>query len=494
MALKLQPPALLSGDTAQQTRQLYNYLYQMAEQLNVALGAIEGGRVSVSGGKAGGVSGGISGGQGVSADDLLKTRNELRSLILKTANTIETGIADVITDVEVQYALSSSVSEYTGTEADWSPVAPQWTVGKFMWTRTVTEYKSGRTVTSAQTCIAGARGQDGTGVTILGSYETEAELIAAHPTGNQGDAYLVAGDLYVWNGAAWEDVGTIQGPQGQQGIQGLPGADGADGQPGEDGVGIASIVPQYYLSNSDEVISGGSWSETEPEWERGKYIWTRSFITWTNGATSATTPVLAGAINKANEVAQDAADGLDTALNVDIPNNYLDRATYSTEREAMIAGFRNDFLAKSDYGELAEEQRTAIMADVNGLITAFGFDSRLNALDEQAAGFAEYRLHSEQYIRMGIVGYEDGIPIAGVVVGNNLTTSLIDGKEIVTSESMYGCFTAGQLSFWKNGQKVGYLSNNSLFITNIDMTGRFTMDGWQWDTSSGLSLTWVGRS
>lgn len=45
--------------------------------------------------------------------------------------------------------------------------------------------------------IQGIR-EDGTGVTILGSYKTEEELNREHPTGNVGESYLVDGNLYVW--------------------------------------------------------------------------------------------------------------------------------------------------------------------------------------------------------------------------------------------------------------------------------------------------------
>ena len=69
----------------------------------------------------------------------------------------------------------------------------------------------------------GADGKDGTSITILGSYSTEAELIAAHPTGNKGDGYLVEGNLYVWDisTSAWKNVGSIQGPAGTDGINGV---------------------------------------------------------------------------------------------------------------------------------------------------------------------------------------------------------------------------------------------------------------------------------
>jgi BppU N-terminal domain/Collagen triple helix repeat (20 copies) len=81
----------------------------------------------------------------------------------------------------------------------------------------------------------GPKGADGTGVTILGSYDTEADLAAAHPTGTSGDSYIVQGDLYVWNGTAWENVGRIQGPEGPQGPIGPIGPTGPTGPQGDIG-------------------------------------------------------------------------------------------------------------------------------------------------------------------------------------------------------------------------------------------------------------------
>jgi hypothetical protein len=78
---------------------------------------------------------------------------------------------------------------------------------------------------------------DGAGVNILGAYNDFADLVAAHPTGNAGDAYLVNGSLYVWsdNSGKWENVGDIQGPQGVQGVQGVKGDPGPVGPQGVQG-------------------------------------------------------------------------------------------------------------------------------------------------------------------------------------------------------------------------------------------------------------------
>lgn len=76
------------------------------------------------------------------------------------------------------------------------------------------------------------------------------------------------------------------------------------GESGETGRGIASIVEEFYLSTSKTQQTGGSWSTTMPNWESGKYIWTRSLITYTSGtpATSTTEPLVSSEWEAANEV------------------------------------------------------------------------------------------------------------------------------------------------------------------------------------------------
>lgn len=69
------------------------------------------------------------------------------------------------------------------------------------------------------------------------------------------------------------------------------GEDGQDGQDGKDGKGVQSVDVLYYLSSSSTSLSGGSWSTTPPTWENGKYIWTRSVITYTDSTSTTTNPI-----------------------------------------------------------------------------------------------------------------------------------------------------------------------------------------------------------
>jgi hypothetical protein len=57
-------------------------------------------------------------------------------------------------------------------------------------------------------------------------------------TGNIiGDSYINQdnGDLYVWDGSLWNNVGQIVGPQGPQGLQGIQGPQGLQGETGPQG-------------------------------------------------------------------------------------------------------------------------------------------------------------------------------------------------------------------------------------------------------------------
>lgn len=118
-----------------------------------------------------------------------------------------------IASTQVKYYLSTSATSLVG--GSWQDTAPQWTSGKYIWTKTVVTYDDDNQTT------------------------TESNPVCI--TGNAG-------------------------------------------------VGVSSIVAEYYLSTSSSTQTGGSWKTTPDPWEYGKFLWTRSKITYTTGAVEYTTP------------------------------------------------------------------------------------------------------------------------------------------------------------------------------------------------------------
>lgn len=92
----------------------------------------------------------------------------------------------------------------------------------------------------------GEQGKDGTSLNILGTKESEADLPLS---AEKNDAYLINGEMWVFDGTNWNNAGKIQGPQGPQGpvgpqgSKGDPGPQGVKGDPGEKGdTGVRGIT------------------------------------------------------------------------------------------------------------------------------------------------------------------------------------------------------------------------------------------------------------
>lgn len=174
----------------------------------------------------------------VQADSISATVSSQTTTITKLENTSLTGVV-------TEYYLSTSKTELAG--GSWSETAPEWTEGKYMWSRTRTTRAGGGASYSAPTCIAGATGA----------------------TGPQGE----------------------QGEKGETGATGPQGPQGEKGDSGDSGVGVESVDVQYYLSTSSTTLTGGSWSTTAPTWVNGKYMWSKTVTTLSNGGMEESKPV-----------------------------------------------------------------------------------------------------------------------------------------------------------------------------------------------------------
>ena len=153
---------------------------------------------------------------------------------------------------------------------------------------------------------------DLTNIADIKNYGATKEIaIALAVQGKDGHIGIDGKSAYqIWleagNTGTEEDyLNSLKGADGEPGKQGEK---GEDGEKGNDGIGVQSIVEQYYLSTSNKTQEGGSWKTTQDAWSTGKYIWTRSEITWTDEHVTHTDPVLAEAINTANSTASTATN------------------------------------------------------------------------------------------------------------------------------------------------------------------------------------------
>lgn len=273
---------------------------------------------------------------------------------------------ETIASVDVEYA--SGTSSTTAPADGWSTTAPKWQEGRYIWQRTVTTMADGTKNISDPTCIQGAAGESVSVITTSVTYAVSSSGVTPPSTWSETIPDTSPGQ-YLWSKSETvysdgkETVSYGVSYQGENGADGENGTDGTDGNgiastavtyqvsnsgttpptgewsdtvpsvaqgqflwtrtqltytngnvtasysvsyQGETGIGVENIIEQYYLSTSSTTQVGGSWSTDQPAWQSGRYIWTRSQITWTDGSTTTTDPVLAQAINSANQNASDA--------------------------------------------------------------------------------------------------------------------------------------------------------------------------------------------
>ena len=152
-----------------------------------------------------------------------------------------------------------------------------------------------------------------------------------------------------------------------------------------------------------------------------------------------------------------------------------------------------DYVAISDFGTYLEQLNAQISIDPEAIEQYYRFVSELKAnVDAITADFLNYKVETEGYIRTGIVDYNNGVPVFGVAVGQNLTTVEVDGESVVEQKNFRATYTANKLSFWQDAVEVAYVSNNKLYINNITALGKVTVGKWDIDPSAGLAFKWIG--
>ncbi len=119
--------------------------------------------------------------------------------------------------------------------------------------------------------LASLKGEKGDNVLWKGQYETLEDLEAAHPSGGEGDCYLVGTHLYWWDAeaGAWSDAGSWQGPAGPAGPQGVTGPEGPRGPKG-DPFTYADFTPEQLEALTGPIGPQGVMGPVGPVGPEGK--------------------------------------------------------------------------------------------------------------------------------------------------------------------------------------------------------------------------------
>lgn len=232
----------------------------------------------------------------------------------------------------------------------------------------------------------------------------------------------------------------IQGPQGVQGVKGATGAQGPTGPTGATGTGVASMTQQYYMSDSKTTQSGGSWVESMPTWSNGKYLWTRYKIVYKNPAsTTYTTPVCDSsweAVNEESTTRQSAIETKANEITSKVSETYVSNSAFEHYQKDVSSQFTQ---TKKDFTWSINQSVTDAKNEMSGQIDSV--NGRVDGLKQTT----------------------DNV--------NNYMSFDNDGLTLGKSDSAFKTkITNQEWSIQKNGAKVTYINDQTMYITD----GQFT--------------------
>lgn len=175
--------------------------------------------------------------------------------------------------------------------------------------------------------------------------------------------------------------------------------------------------------------------------------------------------------------------------------------TVRQEMDQLETELGSTYVAASDFGTFREDIHAQITATAASIEQALSYYAELIALvDEASAEFDSYVIETEGYIRQGIIGYENAVPVIGIAIGQNIrvtgSTEVVNGQsyDVIDTSSNMSVWTPDKLAFYINGAEAGYFSNGALYTGDTIVTGKLFMANNKWEIShgSGLTIKWIG--
>lgn len=215
---------------------------------------------------------------------------------------------------------------------------------------------------------------------------------------------------------------------------------GNTGATGATGTGVASMTQQYYMSDSKTTQSGGSWVESMPTWSNGKYLWTRYKVVYKNPTSTVyTTPVCDSSWEAVNEESIKRQSAIETKANEitsKVSETYVSNSALNHYKEEVSTQFSQ---TKRDFTWSINQSVTDAKNEMNGQIDSV--NGRVDGLKQTT----------------------DNV--------NNYMSFDNDGLTLGKSDSAFKTkITNQEWSIQKNGAKVTYINDQTMYITD----GQFT--------------------
>ena len=171
------------------------------------------------------------------------------------------------------------------------------------------------------------------------------------------------------------------------------------------------------------------------------------------------------------------------------------------EMQVLETSLESKYVAVSDFGAYQEDIAAQLTATAASIEQAISYYAALSdALGGVSDEFDAYTVEVQGYIRQGIIGYEDAVPVIGIAIGRDLSVTgaqeTVDGKvyDVIDTTSNMSVWTPDKLAFYINGAEAAYFSNGALYVGTVIVEQKLVLgqNKWQITHDDGFTVRWIG--
>ena len=157
------------------------------------------------------------------------------------------------------------------------------------------------------------------------------------------------------------------------------------------------------------------------------------------------------------------------------------------EMDEISTELHDDYEAlSSQFGTYERNLTSQITATAKGILQEYGYEERIQGLEEGSDDYQGFERRINQYIFTGLVDEVNGR--YGIAIGENVTAYDANGNPYLDNNRKTATFTMDELAFWHGTTKIAYFSDNVFHIAKGEITESMKMGNHTWMVLTGGAL------
>lgn len=135
------------------------------------------------------------------------------------------------------------------------------------------------------------------------------------------------------------------------------------------------------------------------------------------------------------------------------------------EDQSFSVLMNGNYVAQSVFGIFQKKTQSEIEANSENIRLNSEYTASL------ASDFADYKVDSQNYIKMGLLDDSEGMAVYGIDIGLLSEKFIVDGQEVINRANLKARITPDEFAFYQRDHKVAWIDENDIHFPKAHITG-----------------------